>query len=71
MRICLGCKDSSEHEGWPLFKKKMEDGSAGCGKPPFDDIKGFGCYDPLGKQFGDTEATLDNKQSLRNGNLIN
>ena len=50
--------DKSLQIGWKLFWKRFGDDLSDCCKQPFEDIPGFGCYGPLGEQFGQDPLTL-------------
>ncbi len=48
--------DHGEQAGWDLFWKRFSNSSSNCAK-----ANGFGCYGPLGKQYGNTEVELNGK----------
>jgi hypothetical protein len=46
--------DNGEKAGWDLFWKRYSESSDDCAKN-----SGFGCYGPLGKQYGNTVVQLN------------
>ena len=50
--------------GWEMFWRRYGDGPEGCWRPPHKAISGFGCYGPLGGQFGDSTVKLSGRLCL-------
>ena len=60
-RFSLDCEGEGLEMGWDVFWKRAGDIRDDCWRQPYKALPGFGCYGPLGGNYGDATVSLKGK----------